>query len=227
MAGGFFGALAPWIIQQLAGVGFEQKTIPSKWAWREGATGAAITSWLAEATTGESLRAAWIQSPRVEVFNAMLYPSVAFEMPVLACELLVLGAKPVVAVVDLQDPAGNTTPAAQRWGSKLQAEIGHLKNGLTDGGVLPEWALEHFSVGCLYARPATFDELPMVCDAVRRAVALWIRERKAVRRKPDYEMSDLAYYKRHHVENVPALSYLKKIFGESWAERYMHDFLYV
>jgi len=226
MAGGFFGGLAPWMIQQLVRVDFEQKTLPAEWASREGATGAVITSWLAESPQGESLRAAWIQSPRVEVFNAMLFPGFQVGMPVLACELLVFGGKPVVGVVDLQDPAGNKTASARRWGSGLERQIGDAKQRLTDGGELPAWACEHFSSGCLYVRPADFDELPVICEAFRETVGLWIRERVDADATPCYTPHDLAYYKRHHVENVPASGYLEKIFGVDWACSYMRDFLY-
>ena len=223
-----FDGLINWTQHQLYRLDFVDQALPSEFAEQGGKAELALKSYFLRGPKGTQAKFAHLFGPRAEILNAMFYPVNAGQVPVFAVELILFGKQPRVGVVDLQAVSGihhsgqfgleideALLPLAQRYGSRL-----------TGGGELPEWALEHFTKHCIYSRPDSMQELPILLQAYRAYFRTWSQRflpRESVQ-KSCYE--ELAGYQSHHVANTPGRRYLHTSFGTEWTERYLAEFMY-
>lgn len=207
---------------------FSALQVPSRFAEHEGKGGVRAYSHAWGHPSGGEGRCALIRSARVEILNLMIFPSVRDRVPIFASEIIVMGGKVNVAVVDWQMPEGPwSLQEVDRRG--LKALHDRWTQGLTHGGALPKWALEHFTPYCVYVRPVGAEETPGVEEAFRAYLEEWfgrcaIRMEERCHQQPGRD--GLHRYLNHHVEHTPGRPFLSKVFGPEWAESYFRQFMY-
>ncbi len=178
-------------------------------------------SWEADAA---ELRVVSIESPKIQVISCFVYPHSAIALPLYAMELVQLGAKPIVAVIDAVAPAHDPAQAiAQNWLEQAHCVYADLKNADDP----PPWFQACRSGLDFFIRPGDQTELRRVGslhvellgrylhaipDASQRTVA-------AAHRYEEFSR----HYKDHHAANSPGLPLMQKSFGPQWTERFMQQ----
>lgn len=162
------------------------------------------------------LRTAHIRSPKIEIFTSFLYPDPSLRMPLYAMEFVILGRKPIVAVLDAVDLAGGDTAA------RILEHAHREAPEMTNADDAPDWFLECRSGSDFFLRPEsaeTFDALAAIHEHVVSAL-LAITDAPAAP-DPDAHAAAIADYKHHHRVNSPGLPLLNRVLGEAWTEEYM------
>lgn len=211
-------------LEKLIEAGFYIMQPNEEFVFREGRNNMWIRSVQCGHTSGASARCAIIGGPKVEIINLMIFPKQS-EVPVFASEIILLGSKIHVAVVDHQ---------AVKHNSAILFEIGrillplHRKYSavLTGGGGLPDWAKEHFTPWCIYTRPSGASETPTVCESFCEYLNIWLEHWLPRLNSYDQDHSLVNQYLNHHLVNTPGRLFLGKGFGVDWAESYLHEFMY-
>jgi len=105
---------------------------------------------------------------------------------------------------------------------------------LGPSGEIPEAARAFFSPYCLFARARSEDVmttavLPAFLDYLKAYLELWklenvlpVEEEKRRRQVVAQHLS----YSHYRAEKDPARGMLKRMYGEEWTERFIHDFLF-
>lgn len=207
---------------------FSGLKVPAAFAQREGRNGVWATSFWWGHPSGAEGRCALIHSNRIEIINLMIFPEDASSIPIFASEIILMGGKVSVAVIDWQ-MAGGPHEMAEEDERRLEVLNSSWSRGLTHGGAFPDWALQHFSPHCIYARPKTAHETTGIQNAFVGYLTAWFRfcaRRMGVIPSYHRDKSLLDHYVNHHVEHTPGRPFLSKVFGTEWAESYFRHFMY-
>ncbi len=212
----------------LATSAFEARELEEDFSERVGRNGVRAASLCWAHPEGAEGRCALIYSERIEILNLMIFPWASERLPVFASELILMGGRVQVAVVDWQMPEGADALSGAD-AAELAGLHGKWAGTLTPGGALPGWAERHFTPFCIYTRPRTEDETRAVQGAFVEYLSRWLNRCRG--RWGDKKMEwcggpALNDYLHHHVENTPGRPFLSKVFGEAWAERYFREFMY-
>lgn len=207
--------------------GFAARTLSDDYASRrhEQPSGVvAIDTWIHADAAGHEARMALIRSPKIEIVTAFLYPAAGVAAPLYAMELVRLGPKPVVAVMDCAAPPQDPVHAeAQALLAAVRAEAPALVQAQDP----PDWFVEARSGADLFYRPADG-------AALHRAgllhLSLWstllLRLQRAAPRSPQAARDFAAFtrhYKDHHRAHSPGIPLLSKCFGADWTAGYLAD----
>lgn len=209
----------------LSQAGFWQEAVEAEFAERSGNRAALLKSrrWLH--SRGLDARCCLIASPQAEILNLMIFSSAADACPVFASEIILFGSKIRVAVIDHQSP-DRQMPLRKEIEAKLGALQARYQPQLTPGGELPEWAKAHFTSACIYCRPSTPEETPVVEQAFEDYLQMWVAD-WLPRSAPEPAAQEiLSAYQFHHVENTPGRPFLSQVFGAEWTEKYLRQFMY-
>lgn len=207
--------------------GFEARTLPADYASRrhlQPSGVVAIDTWIHADARGNEARLALIGSPKIEIVTAFLYPAAAVAAPVYAMELVRLGPKPVVAVMDCAAPPQDPAHAEAR---ALLAAARAEAPELVQAPDPPDWFVEARSGADLFYRPA---DVAALHRAGLLHLSLWstllLRLRRAAPR-PRAAADDFAaftrHYKDHHRVHSPGIPLLSKCFGADWTAGYLAD----
>lgn len=182
----------------------------SLWAWRE---------------PGLEARCALISGPKAHIVNLMIFPWDADRVPVFASELICLGGRVHVAVIDHQFAEG-TRRSDPLLGSVLAPLQSTWQGHFPPGGELPPWALHHFTPWCLFTRAASPESIPDLEAAFIDWLQTWLeRWPEKARAVPEPDPA-IAAYIQHHLENTPGRPFLSRVFGPDRAENYLGHFMY-
>ena len=192
-----------------------EKSLPS------GTLSCQAQSWL---SSSAELRVVMLESPKIQVISCFVYPHADVALPLYAMELVQLGAKPIVAVLDAvaptQDPA---LSIANSWLNQAHGAHADLANADdpplwfqqcrsgVDFFVRPSDQAQWQSMGLLHIRLLTSYLQALATAAPRSAVAAAEFERFT------------RHYKDHHAEHSPGLPLMHKSFGPQWTERFMQQ----
>lgn len=177
-------------------------------------------------TPNAEARVVLIQGMSTAIFNCLVFPDRPDQAPTFVAEMLVVGGTLKIFFVDLQHPG--MTPVRR---GVLQYEATRLAEPYSawqSAEVPPAWATEFSAGGAVYVRPTFPLEGLSVIDVYSEYLMNWcsLARRAEAGAPPAPAAAELALFKQHHVEQSPVAGYLERVFGASWAGRFLTRFLY-
>ena len=165
-----------------------------------------------------------------QVFNAVLYPDPAYDLPVLGIDLLAFNRKKYLAIVDFQPIHEDEEDHASTYEHLLEPikeKYDNLK-GRMSSKFYDE--TQFFSQQMLFARfedeNIIHDELfPAFKGYVQTHLDL-IRETEADPTERDAVLKCQKEYDTYSAERDPATGLFTAMFGAEWAQDFVHDFLF-
>jgi len=169
------------------------------------------------------IRMACIQSPKIDIVTVFFYPQAALALPVYAMEFVLLGTRPIVAVMDLVAPANDP---AQSTALQLLTSAHQRSPALINADDAPDWYAGSRSGHDFFIRPTgreQFDELAAVHAGLWEALlaAPQPASRPALAQADFVEFVN--HYKHHHKTHSPGLPLMTRSFGEAWTRRYLNE----
>lgn len=221
------GALLEASRAALSLAGFVSQTLPAAYASRRHALPSgevAIDTWIHTDAGGNEARLALIRSPKIEIVTAFLYPAAARIAPLYAMELVRLGPKPIVAVMDCAAPPEDPCCASAQ---ALLAAVRSEAPRLVQADDPPDWFVEARSGADLFFRPA---DVAALQQAGLLHLSLWTTLLLRLDTAPARDASAAAafaaftrHYKDHHRAHSPGIPLLSKCFGADWTAGYLAD----
>ena len=170
------------------------------------------------------MRMVLIESPKIQVISCFVYPHAELALPLYAMELVQLGAKPIIAVIDaaapIQDPA---QPFMRGW--LQQAHDAHAD--LINADDPPPWFQECRSGLDFFVRPSDLAELQRMGFLHLSLLASYLQALPTAIQRSAIAALEFErftrHYKDHHAAHSPGLPLMHKSFGPEWTERFMQQ----
>jgi 15,16-dihydrobiliverdin:ferredoxin oxidoreductase len=165
-----------------------------------------------------------------QVFNAVWYPDPKYNLPVLGIDLLAFNRKKYLAIVDFQPLHAVELDHAQEYECLLQPIKSKYENlkGKMSSKFYDE--TQFFSQQMLFSR---FENEDIVHDELFPAFQEYVQTHLDLVRstKPDVANVDQVLkrqraYDTYSAERDPATGLFCAMFGNEWAQGYVHDFLF-
>ncbi len=211
----------------LAGTaGAARLEVDQEWARHEGKMGeqaAGICGWAWKAAAIDRFRVAILEAgERVAVFSAFATPNPRFDLPLFGAEVIMISGTVTVVALDWI-PLFPQTPHLARL-----AAIRERFSSFPPGGELPAWAADSFSPFALFSRPrgAVADSEILAAFSEYLLGYLDLATRAKPHGDPTATLRAQRHYCTEHLANDPGAPMLGKLFGEEWAQRYAHAFLF-
>ena len=165
-----------------------------------------------------------------QVFNAVLYPDPAYNLPVLGIDLLAFNRKKYLAIVDFQpihedeeDHASTYEHLLEPIKEKYENLKGRMSSKFYD-------ETQFFSQQMLFAR---FENEDIIHDELFPAFKGYVETHLDLIRSTEGNPSERAAvldrqkaYDTYSAERDPATGLFTAMFGAEWAEDFVHDFLF-
>jgi hypothetical protein len=166
-------------------------------------------------------------SNKVDVFTCFAYPDPASIAPTYAMEFVLIGGRPVVAVMDLL----LMTPDAATE-SQLDAFMREVRRDYhgSNHQPVPDWYADCRSGRDVFVRPQSVDEFATferMHLALFDQVCRWFTQHNL-----SHSQNAVAHgarldeYKRHHCAHSPGLPIMERTFGASWTRQFMQDWVF-
>lgn len=198
-----------------AEMAYAEKTLPS------GNLSCRAQRWRCAAA---ELRVAWLESPKIQVLSCFVYPVSHVALPLYAMELVQLGAKPIIAVIDAVAPAQDP---AQAFARACLAEAHAAHPELQNADDPPDWFQDCRSGVDFFVRPASQTEFAQMGSLHVSLLMSYLKALPAAARRTPSETAAFEHfsrhYKDHHAANSPGLPLMHKSFGPAWTERFMQQ----
>lgn len=175
---------------------------------------------------GYQLRLVHLRSPKIEIVTAFAFPRGDRRLPLYGMEVVALGRRPVVGVLDLLDlhPASTLPPLAE----PILREAHEAFPDLPYSNDQPAWFEQCRSGQDFFLRPDDLDTLLELVDVhhhVMGRLAALGSSPDSVSAAADHDAA-ISHYKRHHRDNSPGLPLLHRVFGEPWTSDYLDGYLF-
>jgi hypothetical protein len=185
------------------------------------------TQRLVSAGTGE-MRAMSLSSAKVDVLTVFIIPEPRHALALYAMQLVSLGGRPVVAVLDAHTLC-DCRETRRRTHTLLDTAKALFP--VTSSQDIPEWYQACRSGHEIFSRPAPDDGL-----ATHSRAHLWLVSRLLAQyadndRRLDPEATEahrerIAEYLRHHAANSAGRPLMNRAFGEDFSSSYIEDCLF-
>lgn len=174
------------------------------------------------------VRTVLISAPKIDIINLFFFPAPDRDLPLYAMNCVVLGQRPLAAVLDAACLVADMASApriAEQW-QAARAQYRHLPQAED----MPGWYRACRSGHDFFVRPTDGQALAELGQAHR---ALWrtfldgIPEAGSLPPQlAALHQECLVNYKHHHRINSPGIPLLRRSFGESWTEQYLAQILF-
>lgn len=173
------------------------------------------------------LRIVLIESAKIQVLSCFIYPQDNIAQPLYAMELVQLGAKPIVAVLDAVAPPGDLSLS---FAKSMMARAHHSVADLQNATDPPPWFQDCRSGYDFFVRPNSSEDLrrmgllhlSLVSDYLLALTISATRDQSAAVTFAEFSR----HYKDHHAANSPGLPLMEKSFGSAWTEHFMQQFFF-
>lgn len=173
------------------------------------------------------VRTALVSSPKIAIANLFFFPEPDWNLPLHVLELVVLGLRPVVGVLDglcLLPGMALAPPLADRW------REAHTRHPLARSDDMPDWYRACRSGHDFFVRPAeggTLAPLVLAHGELWRVLAGWIATASPLpSAQTGPHRAALDAYKHRHLVNFPGSALLGQAFGKDWTMRYLREVLF-
>jgi len=173
------------------------------------------------------IRAVYLASDRVEIYNAFAYPEPSRHAPSLALEFVRFGGKVVVAVIDLPwlEPCAAPAGWTARWRATWDSHA-----ALPPADDPPAWFAECRSGADLFSRPTDPAAPEALVAAHGQAWQGWLEAvHGAAALAPAAASRHAAaqqHYRNHHRAHSPGLPFLQRTFGPEWTASFLREHLF-
>jgi hypothetical protein len=217
-------------LAELAGLGVEEESLPEPFAQakRMESQGELLlrNRFFRLPGLGE-LRSASIVSPKINIANLFFFPEPRQQLPVYANEFVVLGSKPIVAVID----AKCLLPSCCSEQVETILQNMHFQNPQFRQDVgTPNWYNEERSGRDFFIRPGSLEEMAEIIQLNefiwREIVSLFVQPTAYVDTISDLHAKRLRAYKDNHRLHSPGIPMLIRCFGEDWTSAYLADYFF-
>lgn len=206
--------------------GFRRLKIPAEFERLEGVYGTKNLFWEAFAFTAESIvygRVVLIRGVDCWINNIIVFPADGATIPILGLEMLGFRNKIHLIVAD-------AFPLIES-DADLMNEIGAKYDDIGETPPMPEWAAKIFSPRPIFRKPRNEDDITTAANAMREVGALWLAKARTATHSSDATETQSAAarrdeYVRRHAADEPAEPFLRRCFGDSVAQRLVHEFLF-
>ncbi|KAL7564407.1 hypothetical protein ACA910_002725 [Epithemia clementina (nom. ined.)] len=165
-----------------------------------------------------------------QVYNAVLYPDPKYNLPILGIDLLAFNRKKYLTIVDFQPLHSEEVDHATTFEDKLKpikekydALKGRMSSKFYD-------ETQFFSQQMLFARfedesVISRELFPAFQEYVKTHLDL-INDTEANSSNADYVLGRQEAYDTYSAERDPATGLFAAMFGNDWAQDFVHDFLF-
>lgn len=181
-------------------------------------------------TQHAEVRLVRLASPKIDVFSCFAYPNCERNAPLYAMEFVLLGGKPVIAVIDYLTLTHDANLNAQ-----LDREMQSMRNTLrlANDSDVPDWYAQCRSGRDIFVRPSAQEGQEVfatLSDIHQVVLEHCLVATAAAHRLPDSQRAahdaQICAYKRHHSANSPGRPIMQKTFGDAWTEQFMNDWVF-
>jgi hypothetical protein len=174
------------------------------------------------------LRVMNLSSSKVDVVTMLLIPESHRELPLYAMQLVSLGGRPIVAVLDAHTLCGS---AAMQTRSNVLLDEAKSRFPVSRSEDLPEWYRECRSGHEIFSRPEIVEGFDGHCDGhlwlVRGLLADYAGEGRMLTEAATADHRDrCSAYLRHHAVNSAGKPLMSRAFGEEFTHRYLDECLF-
>lgn len=174
------------------------------------------------------LRIAHTYAPKINVIAVFFFPEWLFKLPVYSMEFVILGQKPIVALMDtvcLLESMPNSGVVKDILASA------HLKYPeFSQVEELPQWFQECRSGHEFFYRPHDINEFLALGEVhlslIKSLVTLFNEAEVFDKDQAELHKARLEQYKKHHEINSPGIRLMNRSFGEKWTNRYLANHLF-
>jgi 15,16-dihydrobiliverdin:ferredoxin oxidoreductase len=220
-------------LKMMQSMGMEQVSIEEKFICQHSsAKPARIGSMIFKNDKFRKVRMTYFDAgDNVQVFNTLWYPHFEYDMPLLGIDLISLGRKRVLTVIDMQ-PVFPTTEYSDNYISQLspiRAKYPDL-HGVLSGKIYDDTSF--FSKNMLFGR---FTDESKLKSVVQPAFSDYLHKYVAMMDQAVPDTSDSAkelvrarqaQYDIYSAKKDPAVGLFDAYFGKEWSTDYVHDFLF-
>jgi 15,16-dihydrobiliverdin:ferredoxin oxidoreductase len=193
---------------------------------------ARIESWQWKSSHFRKIRATYIDCGiAAQVFNSVWYPDPKYDLPLLGIDFLSFGKKKVLCVLDFQ-------PLVQdpEYLKKYCEPIAYIKAKYE--GIAGEMSKRFYDETLFFSKQlafAKFDNAEPVSTQLYPAFKEYLRDYMAMVKaaEPNTDPSAIARvvnlhddYDQYSAERDPAVGLFATYWGEEWAEKFTHEFLF-
>ncbi|MCC6508742.1 MAG: hypothetical protein IT423_06525 [Pirellulaceae bacterium] len=181
------------------------------------------------------LRSVKIDSEKSNIINVWIFPNRPQCKPVFAAELIGVGETVRVAFIDIQTPvlAPVLDVAIAEEVATMTKLLAARFTNLPCDEPAPDWAIGASAGGFTYARAVPPQFLPQVSQCYLAYLDTYfngflfdssLQYSYPSRYQPALET--LHQYQLHHMEHSPGKKFLGNLFGASWTQQFMQEFLF-
>lgn len=191
-----------------------------------------IESWLWRSDKFRKIRATYIDAGwKAQVFNSVWYPSPEYDLPLLGIDFLSFGKKKVLCVMDFQ-PLTQEQAYLEKYCERMEA-VRNKYEGLS-GKMSARFydEAQFFSKQLIFAKFDNQEPIEsQLLPAFKEYVVEYMNMMEAA--TPDSSEAGMARvkelqreYDQYSAERDPAVGLFSTYWGEEWAEKFTHEFLF-
>ena len=169
-----------------------------------------------------------ISSPKINIVTMFFFPQPHWQLPVFAMELVLLGPRPIVAVIDAV-----CLLSEMQCKATVKATFEHAHDTfshLAQADDPPPWYIECRSGHDFFVRP---NDIAGMEEMARAHLSIWdavidllVDPHHLPQRQIAEHQTCIQAYKDHHRVNSPGLRLMNRSFGEQWTQDYLCDYLF-
>jgi Ferredoxin-dependent bilin reductase len=175
------------------------------------------------------LRIAHTHAPKINIMAVFFFPEYTYQLPVYSMEFVLLGQKPIIALIDtvcLIQPMTISTVV------KAFMDLAHTNYlEFSQGEALPQWFDECRSGQEFFIRPREISEFSALGEIhltlVGHLSKLFQNAEIFDKKTAALHKTHLKNYKHHHKINSPGTRLMNRSFGEEWTNEYVTAYLFV
>lgn len=174
------------------------------------------------------LRIAHTHAPKINIIAIFFFPECGYQLPVYSMEFVMLGQKPIIALMDTACLIDNMSIAqpVQKFMTSAHADY----PGFSLDEPMPLWFDECRSGDEFFIRPndinafATLGETHL--SLIENLTNLFKSAEMFDKKQAQLHNANLKNYKIHHKVNSPGIRLMNRSFGEEWTNTYLGDYLF-
>jgi phycocyanobilin:ferredoxin oxidoreductase len=175
------------------------------------------------------LRTAHTYAPKINIIAIFFFPEPNFQLPVYSMEFVILGEKPIVALMDMVCLVRSTpiSDDVKRFMTSVHSQYPEF----SQTEILPEWFEQCRSGFEFFFRPNQAEDFKTLSKIhlllLKNLTQLLEKSEKYDEDKSLLHKANLDAYKLHHKINSPGLRLMNRSFGSEWTQEYLTSHLFV
>jgi Ferredoxin-dependent bilin reductase len=174
------------------------------------------------------LRIAHTYAPKINIVAIFFFPEPGFQLPVYSMEFVMLGEKPIVALMDMACLVSSTPISDVVKGFMASVHSQYPEFSRTE--ILPEWFEQCRSGDEFFFRPNQAEDFKTLSKIhlllLQNLTQLFQNAEKYDEDKSLLHKANLDTYKIHHKINSPGLRLMNRSFSSEWTQEYLTNHLF-